>query len=296
MSVVRHASRLVCGVLLLASGAWVSAQQAPTIPYEPPKGFGSSITGAYDGWFDSADGTHNFLVGYFNRNLKQPQDVPFGANNRIEPGGPDLGQPTYFQPHRRTGVFIVPVPKSFAPDQKLTWTLTVNGQTTQIPLRLHRDYNVNPFGDVAVGNEPPTLRVLEQNGPAIKGPVALLSKAPSLTATVGTPLSISAWVDDDGKFSSATMAPVTDSRSPVELHWNKYRGPGTVTFEPARPKLEVMKGGKQDQPFSGKGTTAVKFSAPGEYALHLLATDYSGEGGNGEVCCWTNAYVKVTVK
>ena len=35
---------------------------------------------------------------------------------------------------------------------------------------------------------------------------------------------------------------------------------------------------------------------PGDYVLHLLASDYSGEGGNGEVCCWTNAYVKVTVK
>lgn len=296
MSVVRLAPSLVCGALLLAGGAWVSAQQAPVIPYEPPRQFGTSITGAYEGWFDSADGTHNFLVGYFNRNLKQAQDVPIGPNNRIEPGGPDMGQPTYFQPRRRTGVFIVPVPKSFSPDQKLTWTITVNGQTTQIPLRLHRDYNVNPFGDVAVGNEPPTLRVIDQNAPGIKGPVALLGKAPSLTAAVGTPLAITAWVDDDGKFASATMAPVTDGRSPVEFHWNKYRGPGAVTFDPASPKLEVLKGGKQDQPFSGKGTTSVKFSAPGEYALHLLATDYSGEGGNGEVCCWTNAYVKVTVK
>ena len=296
MSVVRLAPSLVCGALLLAGGAWVSAQQAPVIPYEPPRQFGTSITGAYEGWFDSADGTHNFLVGYFNRNLKQAQDVPIGPNNRIEPGGPDMGQPTYFQPRRRTGVFIVPVPKSFSPDQKLTWTITVNGQTTQIPLRLHRDYNVNPFGDVAVGNEPPTLKVLDQNAPSLTGPVAVLGKAPSLTATVGTPLSLTAWVDDDGKFASATMAPVTDGRSPVEFHWNKYRGPGAVTFDPASPKLEVLKGGKQDQPFSGKGTTSVKFSAPGEYALHLLATDYSGEGGNGEVCCWTNAYVKVTVK
>ena len=51
-----------------------------------------------------------------------------------------------------------------------------------------------------------------------------------------------------------------------------------------------------NQPYAGKGSTSVKFSAPGEYALMLLATDYSGEGGNGEVCCWTNAYVKVSVK
>jgi hypothetical protein len=264
-------------------------------PLRASKQFGASVTGAFEGWFDSADGTHNFLVGYFNRNLKQAQDVPIGPNNRIEPGGPDMGQPTHFMPHRRTGVFLVQVPKGFTPDQKLTWTLTVNGQTTQIPLRLHRDYNVNPFSEIAIGNTPPVVK-LAANGTAIQGPVAMLSKAPSLTATVGTPLTLTASVDDDGKFASATMAPVVGNRSPVDLNWTKYRGPGTVTFEAAQPKLQVSKGGQINQPFSATGTTTAKFSAPGEYALMLLATDYSGEGGNGEVCCWTNAYLKVTVK
>ncbi|MCC6988677.1 MAG: hypothetical protein IT181_06750 [Acidobacteria bacterium] len=295
MSVVRRASQLACGALLMAGGVWVSAQQAPTLPYEPPRQFGASITGAFEGWFDSADGTHNFLVGYFNRNLKQPQDVPIGPNNRIEPGGPDMGQPTHFEPHRRTGVFIVQVPKSFPADQKLTWTITVNGQTTQIPLRLHRDYNTNPFADVAVGNTPPVVK-LSENGPAVQGPVGVLSKAPVLTATVGAPLTLPAWVDDDGKFASATMAPVPDTKVPVDLFWAKYRGPGPVMFDTASPKLQVTKGGKMNVPFSAKGSVTATFKVPGEYALKLLATDYSGEGGNGEVCCWTNAYVRVTVK
>jgi hypothetical protein len=30
--------------------------------------------------------------------------------------------------------------------------------------------------------------------------------------------------------------------------------------------------------------------------LHLLANDYSGEGGSGFQCCWTNAEVKIRVK
>ena len=92
------------------------------------------------------------------------------------------------------------------------------------------------------------------------------------------------------------MAPVTDGRSPVDLHFNKYRGPGAVKFDTTSPKLEVAKGGKVNEPFSAKGTVSATFSAPGEYAVHVLATDYSGEGGNGEVCCWTNAYIKVAVK
>ncbi len=295
MPVVRFAPQLACGALLLAGGAWVSAQQAPTLPYQPPRQFGASVTGAFEGWFDSKDGTHNFLVGYFNRNLKQAVDVPIGPNNRIEPGGPDLGQPSHFEPHRRTGVFVIPVPKAFTAEQKLTWTITVNGETTQIPLRLHRDYNVNPFSEIAANNTPPVLRV-GSGGASVQGPVATLAKAPTLSATVGAPLTLATAVDDDGKFSSATMAPLTDDRPPVNLRWKKYRGPGTVTFDAADVKLQASKGGKLNEPFSATGTTTATFSAPGEYALLLLATDYSGEGGNGEVCCWTNAYVRVTVK
>lgn len=42
---------------------------------------------------------------------QQELDVPIGPNNRIEPGGPDMGQPTHFRPGRRTGVFVVAVPQ-----------------------------------------------------------------------------------------------------------------------------------------------------------------------------------------
>jgi len=37
------------------------------------------------------------------------------------------------------------------------------------------------------------------------------------------------------------------------------------------------------------------FSDPGEYMLRVQANDESGEGGAGFQCCWTNAYVKVTI-
>ena len=41
----------------------------------------------------------------------QELDIPIGPNNRIEPGGPDMGQPTHFLPGRQWGMFTVPVPK-----------------------------------------------------------------------------------------------------------------------------------------------------------------------------------------
>ena len=61
--------------------------------------------------------------------------MPVGPNNRIEPGGPDQGQPTHFLPGGKWGVFTITVPKDFG-DKKLTWTLVANGKPTVIPMSL----------------------------------------------------------------------------------------------------------------------------------------------------------------
>jgi hypothetical protein len=277
---------------IAAAGALVSAQQLPS---EPQRQFGTSITGAFEGWFDNPDGTRSFLVGYLNRNNDRELDVPIGPNNHIDPGGPDLGQPTHFLPGRHWGMFVVTAPKEFTtPDQRLTWTIVANGQSTTIPLRLNPDYSVSPFSDVAVKNTPPVVRFAEQ-GPGVQGPLALLSTAVARTASVKSPLAIPLWFTDDGKFASGTMALPRNPPPPVEIHWSKYRGPGSVTFDKPHPTTEVLAGGSVGMPFSGKATTTVTFSEPGAYVLHATANDYSGEGGSGEVCCWTTALVNVTV-
>lgn len=275
----------------LAGGALLSARQ---LPVGPPRQFGAGVTGAFEGWFDNPDGSHNFLVGYLNRNTAQALDVPIGPDNRIEPGGPDLGQPTHFLPGRQTGVFLVTVPKEFTPEQRLTWTITANGQTTSIPLRLHPDYIVSPFHDVAVNNTPPILR-FEEKGQTIQGPMALVSKAATRTASVSSPLTLRIWSTDDARYSSGSNAPMRNPPPPVELKWAKYRGPGDVTFDKAKPVTDALSGGAVNVPFSGKATTTARFSQPGDYVLHVTANDYSGDGGGGEVCCWTTAMVRVSV-
>ena len=268
---------------------------AGQLPSEPRRLFGAGVTGAFEGWFESSDGSRTFLVGYLNRNTEQALDVPIGPNNRIEPGGPDLGQPTHFLPDRQWGVFTVKVPKEFTtPDQRLTWTIVANGQTTTIPLRLHPDYTVSPFVDVAAKNTPPVLR-LDEQGPGTQGPLALLQSAPLRRASASTPLSLSAWVEDDAKFASATMAVPKNPPPPVRLTWSKYRGPGHLTFADEKPVVQALEGGGVGVRFRGLAKTTVRFSQPGEYVLHLLANDYSGEGGGGEVCCWTTALLKVSV-
>jgi hypothetical protein len=60
-----------------------------------------------------------------------------------------------------------------------------------------------------------------------------------------------------------------------------------VTFDKAR--IPVLKQGEMIAP-------TATFDTPGEYTLRVQANDESGEGGAGFQCCWTNTYVKVTVR
>jgi len=266
-----------------------------TLP-EPRKQFGASITGAFEGWYENADGTRGFLVGYYNRNTQEELDIPIGPNNRIEPGGPDLGQPTHFLPSRQFGMFTISVPKGFTPEDKLTWTIYANGTYTSIPLRLHPDYVISPFSEIAVNNTPPVIK-FEENGAALQGPVATLTNAAVRTVSLSEPLALTMWVTDDMKYTSGTNAPMTTARPPVTLVWSKYRGPGSVTFDKAKPAVEQLAAtGSTKAAFSGKATTNVKFSEAGEYVLHVTANDYSGDGGGGFQCCWTTGLVKVSVK
>ena len=275
---------------LLAGGVFLSAQST-AIP-APRRGAGDSVTGAYEGWYYNPDGSRTFLVGYYNRNSQQELDIPIGPNNRIEPGGPDMGQPTHFMPGRNWGMFTVNAPKEFKPADSYVWTIVANGQSTSIPLRLNADYVMSPFSEIAVGNTPPAIK-FDPAGKTFQGPLASLATATSMSASVAAPLTLPVWVSDDMKFTSGTNAPPAGSRSPVSVRWTKYRGAGSVTFDKARPELQKVSGGA---PFNGKADATVKFSEAGDYVLHITGNDYSGDGGGGFGCCWTTSLVKVAVR
>src|SRR5262245_56072630 len=129
---------------LLASFAITSAQVLPgQLPgVEPLHESGMDVTPAFEGWFKNTDGSFELLFGYNNRNLKQELDVPDVPNNLIEPGGPDLGQPTHFNPRRGWGLFTVKVPKDFG-TKKVTWTLAVAGKTNSIPGSLDSRWEID---------------------------------------------------------------------------------------------------------------------------------------------------------
>lgn len=322
-----------CVMVALAGWAGLRAQQV-ALPFEPQHQSGQTVTGAFEGWFSNPDGTYSILVGYYNRNQAQVLDIPIGPNNKIEPGGPDRGQPTHFIVGRQWGVFTINVPKDFG-NKRLIWTITANGKATQIPLDIEAPWEVSPFIE-ATGNTPPYIG-FNDKGPFINGPKGQTN---TLSATVGTPLALPVWVADDAKLAqgvggnaaaiaAALAAAGDDGGGPppaavagadgagrgrggragrgggrggvetggVSITWGLMRGPGGVTFEKEKPALEKAEfAAPKGSTVTLKGDTTATFSAPGEYLLKVSANDSSGEGGRGFQCCWSNAYVKVSVK
>lgn len=257
------------------------------IPYHEAEESGQSVTAAFEGWFPNEDGTFSILFGYYNRNTKEVLDIPVGPMNHIDPDGPDYGQPTHFLPRRQWGVFTVTVPKDFG-KKKLTWTIVANGEETHVPASLDVLWQVSPYVD-ATNNTPPYVG-FAAGGPFVQGPAGP-SKA--LTAKVGDPVTLALWVADDANLVEGASRPRTP---PVSVTWTKFRGPGEVAFSDEKPAVaDVDFAPPPKAAFTGMATTTATFSEPGEYVLRAVANDWSGDGGRGFQCCWSNAQVKVTV-
>jgi len=355
----RLVSRWATGVVVVASMAlgftFPGAAQQPTpgagrLALEPLGKKQEAVFPYFEGWYRNDDGTATILLGYYNRNVDQTLEVPIGPNNRIEPGGPDRGQPTHFLPRRHWGVFAITVPKDFG-TEKITWTLTANNLTNSTTVWLNPQYFVEPFKNTANGNTPPRLKFAE-NGPVLQGPPRAIAQ--TLDAVAGQPLTLTLWATDlpatydgatnkfltpeeaaakqaktaaeaaargaaargraagarggaepaplalingqviagDGRAAGGGAAAQAGPAADVNVVWLKHRGPGDVAFAQARTPVRL----KGNFTAFQKAETTATFSAPGEYMLRAVANDSSGDGGGGDQCCWTTAFVRVNVK
>ena len=252
---------------------------------------GQTIAPAYEGWERNDDGSFNLVFGYMNRNWEEVIDVPVGSGNRIEPGGPDRGQPTHFFPRRNRFVFRVRVPADFG-DQELVWSLTTHGRTERAYGTLKRDYFIDDlvvqanYGAGGAAATTPELAVNEAPTVTIEGPR-------ERTARVGEPLTLAAVSTDDGKPRARSMPPsdprdpgriTTDTATGHRFSWFVYRGAGEVVFEPPQTKVwEDTRdtGGSPwspgwktpEAPEDGRWIAEATFAEPGVYVLRGLAHD-----------------------
>jgi hypothetical protein len=274
---------LAVGFAVAFVGGRAAVPAGRQLPLASPKTSGQTVTPAYEGWYRNPDGTFSLSFGYYNRNAEEVVDIPIGPDNFIEPGQPNQGQPTEFQPRRHWGVFAVKVPADFG-EKTVTWTLKIRGATYAIPGRLHPNWQIDALeGEAGSGNTPPALR-FDENGADGRGPLGIT--AGPITAAVGRPLPLTVWARDDGR-ASGSVSSVGKEAVPVTLAWFKHQGPGTVTFNPETARIPTT---------GGQATTAATFSEAGEYIVRVRANDASGLANAGHAqCCWTNGFVTVRV-
>jgi len=283
-------ARLIGGLGLAALGAAAAPPTHAQLPLAVPKSSGQTVTPAFEGWYRNSDGTFSISFGYYNRNASETVSVPIGAANRVEPGPPNQGQPTEFQPGRHWGVFAVKVPADFG-SKEVTWTLAVRGATYAIPGNLRANWQIDALeGEAGSGNTPPVLK-FAADGPEGSGPLGIT--AGPVSATAGTPVALSVWSRDDGK-AAGSVGSAGRGAVPVTLTWFTHQcpsslaGPCPVAFAPPSARVDVA---------GGQATTQATFGAPGDYLVRVRANDASGISGAGHAqCCWTNGFVKVTVK
>ena len=261
--------------------------------------FGEHVEPAYEGWRPNADGTFSFMFGYMNENWEEQPDVLVGDSNFFSPGDADRGQPTHFLPRRNRFTFEVVVPSDWG-DRELIWTLNVNGVERKAYATLKDDYLVDNMviasetGSLGAGTSSPESR-------ANIAPVVTVQGDEIRTARVGEPIAITTNVADDGlpeprrestisasSLMSRMMRP--PSRITVGkvngwfLSWNKYRGPGEVTFDPPLPKPWEDTRTSANSPWGalwlppeipedGNYEVTATFSEPGTYILWSRADD-----------------------
>jgi len=260
---------------------------------------GQPVWPAFEGWEKNADGTTSFVFGYMNDNWVQEPDVPIGPDNNITPGGPDLGQPTHFQPRRNRFTFRVKVPKDLG-DKEMVWSLTTQGKTQKayashrLDLLIENIDIMSETGSLDAGFSNPELR-------GNKPPTVVVEGAKTRTAKVGTPVELVAVTTDDGIPRAAyrvnrnpTTTPAVIPRPPqrpvpgksngLHLSWFVYRGAGAVDFDPRQIKTwEDTRSGANSPwapswvapavPDGGKYVVQATFAEPGTYVLCARADD-----------------------
>ncbi|MCG8413870.1 MAG: hypothetical protein MI746_06580 [Pseudomonadales bacterium] len=248
---------------------------------------GQTVTPAFEGWYENEAGDIELSFGFYNRNSEEVLDIPVGAANRIigaADGNDDQGQPTVFATGRHWGVFTVTIPADH--EDEVVWHLENQGKVFHVPANLHTDYVIDAIVGDANGNLPPKIRFSE-DGPTGHGPAGIT--AGPVNARVGEPVSLDAWVTDDGKVSGIAAMFVAQSGAtpPVDLHWFAHQGPGTVEFSEVETKIPAA---------GGQATTEATFSEAGSYLVRARITDLSGpEIAGHSQCCWTNSFIRVDV-
>ncbi len=244
---------------------------AQTLPptYIPQTKFarGQDVVPSFDGWLRNPDGSFTMVFGYMNRNYEEELAIPAGADNKLEPGAADQGQPTYFLPRRHAWVFRVQVPADWG-NRELIWSITVNGRTEKAYGSLQSQEEIlerliMTRGNLSPGlddpNRPPTVSIVPVQAVPANGTVTLTA----LVTDDGLPKPRAPKAAPATEPGKAQTNQATAPRLGLNVTWMEYRGPAKVTFGSTDPILVT----------DGRAVTNAHFPKPGTYVLRATAND-----------------------
>ncbi len=280
-------------VIVLLSGAAPSAQEQFTNNFK--YNTGQSVQPIFEGWSWAPDGSINLHFGYLNRNYVQAPTVPVGANNSIQPGGPDRGQPTFFYSRTHRNLFTVNVPKDWDRKREVIWSITVNGKAEKAVGWLQAEWEIDPVGGAGAGggdtdperkmNQAPAITVDPLAPVTLPGVATLMATItddglpkprprskpavgqetpPTLQGGVDAPVNVPAVAAAATRETPPGASPGAAGARPLGLSvsWIVWRGPAAAAFSP-----------QLVEPKDTKAVTTATFSAPGEYVLRARVTD-----------------------
>jgi hypothetical protein len=283
---MRSQLRFCVAVLFVAAvfGFSASAQVGPGGLTNAQYRSGQSVAPVFEGWLKNADGSYDLVFGYLNRNYDEEPEILVGPNNSFSPGPADRGQPTHFYPRRQQFMFKVRAPADFKGE--LTWALTRAGRTDKAVGHLALEWEISEvvYSQNRRGLASNAVEAVENKPPTIS------TEPAKLTATVGTPINLSASASDDGvpkppappsaegrgrgrgpaeppnlvttRFGPVQQQVIQASRQGLAVTWTHWRGPGKIAF---MPRMMPVK--------EGKATTTATFSEPGTYVVRAYADD-----------------------
>jgi hypothetical protein len=264
--------------LLTVIGGLAALGSAQTLPptYINQTKFnsGQDVVPSFDGWMRNPDGTFKMVFGYMNRNYQEEPVIAAGPDNKLEPGPPDQGQPTYFLPRRHAWVFEVKVPADWG-EKELVWSITAHGRTEKAYATLKMEEEIIPRLIASRGGLSPGLD--DPNHPPV------VSIEPVSNVTAGSAIQLTAVVSDDGlpkprvpkarpdgEPGKTQTNAATTVRNGLSVSWYEYRGPAKVLFGSAEP-IRVGTPGQSVR--DGKAVATARFSEPGIYVLRATAND-----------------------
>lgn len=298
---------------LLATVAFTaSAQSTDTgrfLSLAGPEGL--PIIPVLEGWIDNQDGTTSFSFGVINRN-EVAVDIPLGESNYMVPEQHQGMQPTHFPAGRSTGMFVVTVPNAERENDVWWHIKTGDAEELKVPGRYGRSaYELDFIRPRPQGALQPLVGIGE-DGPQAAGLYAQIGDYPGGTVRVGEQVELVVNATDPAERDP------TDPRfgEPLSmgLTFNKYQGPGEVEFIPHEttevPENPFPEGNPRRQFWtppaanqvdipgpSGTGRVYATFSEPGEYIISAKVDIHEApDSSNGDQCCWTNVFQRVTVR